>query len=129
MVRRDADSASRPLCWDLPGGNSEWPENLSEPISDLHKNDAIREVFEETKITLNLEDFSHKNLTYFETFFDPNKQIFTVLLGWKIPLTQAPPTIQLSEEHVEAQWLPIEEARKLDFGGKKGSFLPKILES
>ena len=129
MLQRSGDSASRPNCWDLPGGNSEWPQGYTQPISDLHKQDAAREVQEETGIVVEPSAFSLENLSYLETFFDPQKQIFTVLLGWSIQLTQPPSDVVLSHEHTAAQWLSLDEALNLDFGGQKGAFLAKILKA
>lgn len=129
MLQRDGESASRPLCWDLPGGNSEWPENITQPTSDLHIQDAIREIAEETGIQISADHFQKPNLTYVETFFDPEKQIFTVLFGWSIELQREPPQVQLSEEHIAFQWLPVPEALELDLGGSKGAFLQRILQS
>lgn len=129
MLQRDGGSISRPLCWDLPGGNSEWPQNITTPTSDLHKLDAAREIQEETGLVVEASEFSQDKLAYLETFFDPQAQIFTVLLGWKIELKNAPQAVQLSEEHADSRWVSIDDALKLDFGGQKGSFLAKILEN
>jgi 8-oxo-dGTP pyrophosphatase MutT (NUDIX family) len=127
MLQRSGDSASRPNCWDLPGGNSEWPQGYNEPTSDLHKQDAAREVEEETGIVVDPSVFSLIHLSYLETFFDPNKQIFTVLLGWSIKLKEPPSDVVISHEHTAFQWVGLEEALSLDFGGQKGAFLAKIL--
>lgn len=132
LVQRDGNSFSRPLCWDLPGGNSEWPEHLSEPTSDLHQLDASREIREETGLDVPASEFHHGHLVYFETFFDPKKQIYTVLLGWHVELEspgQDLPPVTLSEEHVQAEWVEPGEALSLDFGGEKGAFLPRILQA
>lgn len=131
ILRRDANSFSRPDCWDFPGGNSEWPTDIVEPTSNLHQRDAAREVLEETGIHLVPAEFSQENLVYLETFFDPNKQIFTVLFGWHIPLPRNfdRNSIRLSHEHTEFSWIKPEEAQTFDFGGKKGEFLQRILRS
>lgn len=131
IVRRDANSFSRPNCWDLPGGNSEWPSDITEPTSNLHQRDASREVFEETGIHVDPEGFTQENLKYLETFFDPEKQVFTVLLGWLIQLPEDfnPNSVQLSEEHVEYLWVDPVSAGEFDFGGKRGEFLSRILRS
>lgn len=129
FLQRSEDSVSRPLCWDLPGGNSEWPQGYTEPISDLHQLDAAREVHEETGLIVEPSEFSRENLSYFETFFDPTKQVFTVLLGWNIHLKNLPEDIRISEEHKEFRWLRPDQARELDFGGSKGVFLSKIVHN
>jgi 8-oxo-dGTP pyrophosphatase MutT (NUDIX family) len=129
MLQRSSDSASRPLCWDLPGGNSEWPEGITEPTSNLHQFDAAREIQEETGLVVDPSEFTQDKLSYLETFFDPQSQIFTVLLGWKIELASSPQAVAISEEHVDSRWLSVEEALKLDFGGKKGGFLAKIIQN
>lgn len=131
LVKRDANSFSRPNCWDFPGGNSEWPTDVVEKTSNLHQRDATREVLEETGLHIDPSEFSKENLRYLETFFDPEKQIFTILLSWHILLPDSvdPNSIQLSEEHTEYQWLSPSEAEQLDFGGNKGQFLLRILRS
>lgn len=130
LVQRDANSFSRPNCWDLPGGNSEWPTDIVEPTANLHQRDVSREVFEETGIHIDPEQFRRENLSYLETFFQPEKQVFTMLLGWHIQLPDSfdPSTVKLSEEHRDFQWLAVSAAMALDFGGKRGEFLPKILD-
>lgn len=127
LLRRDANSFSRPNCWDFPGGNSEWPAEVIEPTSNLHQRDASREVYEETGIHIDPSEFSRGNLVYVETFFDPNKQVFTVLFGWRV--SARTDIIKLSEEHTEYVWITPSEAQSFDFGGKKGEFLLRILQS
>ena len=129
LLQRDPRSASRPNCWDFPGGNSEWPTGLSEPTSNLHQLDASREVEEETGILVSPNKFTQTQLKYFETFFDPEKQIFTILLGWYILLGSNTNEVRLSEEHTEFVWVEKSEALNYDFGGAKGAFLPRIIKS
>ncbi len=131
VVQRDAASFSRPGSWDFPGGNSEWPENISAPTSNLHQHDASREVWEETGVRLEPTEFIRDRLIYLETFFDPEKEIFTMLLGWKIALPPKfdPNSVRLSEEHVAFRWIKPVDALSLDFGGVKGAFLVRILNS
>lgn len=131
LLKRDAASFSRPLVWDFPGGNSEWPSEIVEPTANLHQRDAAREVFEETGIHVNPAEFKQDALVYLETFFSPDRQIFTVLLGWRIKLLDdfEPEQVRLSEEHVEFAWLPLKEALDQDFGGSRGEFLRRILQA
>lgn len=132
LLQRDENSFSRPLAWDLPGGNSEWPKGLREPTSDLHQLDAAREIREETGLDVPASEFHHGNLVYFETFFDPHKQIYTVLLGWHVSLEtdgEDIPVLEISEEHVQAGWFEPGEALIQDFGGEKGAFIPRILQA
>lgn len=131
LLQRDPQSFSRPNCWDLPGGNSEWPTHITHPTSNLHQIDAAREVAEETGIELSPSAFTHNALVYFETFFDPGREIFTVLCGWRIELPDEEELsqVQLSEEHTDFVWETPGEALTLDFGGQKGAFLPRILQA
>lgn len=131
LVQRDMEAASRPGKWDLPGGNSEWPTDVFEPTTNLHQRDASREVFEETGLHIEPAEFNLKNLVLMETFFDPDKQVFTVLLGWKIQLPNnlIPESIQLSHEHTLFEWANLDQAGDFDFGGTKGEFVPRIIKN
>jgi 8-oxo-dGTP pyrophosphatase MutT (NUDIX family) len=131
MLQRDAASFSRPNQWDFPGGNSEWPDDVTEPTANLHQRDASREVFEEAGIRLDPAGFTFDRLIYLETFYDPRVQIFTTLLGWQIDLPDDfdPESVRLSEEHVAYRWLPLTEALALDFGGERGVFMVRILRA
>lgn len=53
ILQRSADSATRPKCWDLPGGNVEWPAS-SVDIQDSHLADLAREVKEETGLIIDI---------------------------------------------------------------------------
>ncbi len=44
ILQRDSNSFSRPDCWDLPGGNAEWPIEGQVSTADLHQADTAREV-------------------------------------------------------------------------------------
>ncbi len=129
LLRRDAASFSRPGAWDLPGGNSEWPAT-TEPTVNLHQIDAAREVEEETGIGLTPDQFALANLIHLETHFDPERQIFTVLLGWRIVLPDSfgLESIRLSQEHTDYLWSKLDEASLMDFGGNKGQFMQRILQ-
>jgi 8-oxo-dGTP pyrophosphatase MutT (NUDIX family) len=130
ILRRDGDSSSRPLAWDLPGGNSEWPETL-ENIGGLHKKDASREVLEETGIEINPSKFSIGNLVSFRTFFEAQKQIFSVIVGWKIDLSNDfdEEIIKISDEHVDYKWITSDELEDYDFGGVKGEFIIEMIKN
>src|SRR5688500_13998702 len=75
LLQRDPRSASRPNSWDFPGGNSEWPSGVTKATSNLHQLDTAREIQEETGIQVDPAKFSLPTLKYFETYFDPDKQI------------------------------------------------------
>jgi 8-oxo-dGTP pyrophosphatase MutT (NUDIX family) len=131
LLQREPQSLSRPNYWDVPGGNSEWPTGLTEPTSNLHQADAAREVQEESGITIDPTEFTLDKLVYFETFFHPQKQVFTILCGWKIRLPNNfdPASVVISDEHSRYQWLNYTEALQQDFGGPVGSFMNRIISA
>ena len=125
LLKRSQEAASRPGCWDLPGGNSEWPETTNSGF-DLHAHDVVREIKEETSIDVDTDLINQSNLTYFSTYFDATKQIFTVICGWKIILNDQP-TVGLSNEHTEYIWADPVHLDSFDFGGNKGEFVKEII--
>lgn len=129
LLQRSNDAESRPKCWDLPGGNSNWPRQLLESAADLHYQDLVREIEEETSLVYPAEQVSFENLVYFSTFFDVKKQIYTMITGWQLDyeaaLTQ---TVQLSSEHQQQAWVEFNDLSHYDFGGDKGQFVVEIIK-
>lgn len=131
IVRRSEESKSRPGCWDLPGGNSEWPENIEHHLQNMHMEDISREIKEETGLTVNAEHFSKENLVFFRTFFEYGKEVYSIITGWKVELPSdfERNSIELSDEHVEFSWVAFDELSDFDFGGEKGSFVVDIIRA
>jgi 8-oxo-dGTP pyrophosphatase MutT (NUDIX family) len=129
ILKRSVDSISRPNCWDLPGGNSEWPEANQSSAANLHLIDLKREVFEETSLIIKLDDLTLANLVHFSTYFDSEKQIFTVIGGWLIDyLNTDQKEIRISSEHQEYIWVSEADLSNYDFGGVKGAFVLDIIK-
>lgn len=106
ILKRSAASKSRPACWDLPGGNSEWPKQNQESAANLHLADLKREIFEETALNVNLKDLSLDKLLHFSTYFDSDKQIFTIIAAWLIDYVDTDQaSITISSEHQAAACL------------------------
>jgi len=74
ILQRDLKSDSRPSCWDLPGGNSEWPENSEIDLENMHQKDIAREIKEETQLTVFDQHFTHNNMVFFRTFYEAKKR-------------------------------------------------------
>lgn len=129
IVQRSADADSRPNCWDTPGGNSEWPAQSAQPQNNPHLADICREIQEESSITIDPSTLGHADLVYHETYYDPTKEIFTVLFGWRIDLPDNfdRSQVQISDEHQDFAWVSPEQAQTYDFGGPRGDFMKKIL--
>lgn len=129
LIQRPPDDSSRPNCWDFPGGNSEWPQGLRHNTSNLHQLDITREIREEVGLEVSPETFSLSALKYLETFYEPGREIYTVLLGWRLdlPADFDRQQIRLSHEHTTHVWVAPESARNYDFGGERGSFMLRIL--
>ncbi|NCN87356.1 MAG: NUDIX domain-containing protein [Candidatus Pacebacteria bacterium] len=127
ILKRSANSNSRPDKWDLAGGNSEWPSDDRQGHG-IHREDVAREINEETGIEVSAETFDFSTLTFFDTFFDSKKQVFTVICGWKYNLPEEFDRngIKISDEHGEAKWVNKKQLEKIDFGGVKGEFVKNI---
>lgn len=141
ILKRALDAKSRPGCWDLPGGNSEWPAETQASAPDLHQQDVAREIEEETGVKADPQHFDFKSLVYLSTYFDSQKQIYTVIFGWKAPEQLisksdsdfAPqdnfPQIEISPEHSEFFWVSLDQLDNYDFGGVKGQFVVDIIKA
>lgn len=129
LLKRSPASKSRPGKWDLAGGNSEWPE-IEESVFGLYRQDIAREIHEETGLTADPKYFDLDQLIFFDTFFDFNKQIYSVICGWKyeLPTDFERTQIKLSPEHSEVQWLKLGNLNAVDFGGEHGEFLKRMVE-
>ncbi|MBP7768552.1 NUDIX domain-containing protein [Candidatus Woesebacteria bacterium] len=129
ILKRSAESKTRPDQWDLPGGNSEWPAVELENQRDLHKDDVVREIFEETGIELSRTDI--KKCSHISTFFEAKTQIFAIIVGWevKLPATFKPDSILLSAEHSDFAWITTAQFDSYDFGfaGEKDGFIREIV--
>ncbi len=125
LLRRDANSASRALQWDLPGGNSEWPDG-SRSGNNLHAQDIAREIEEETAIHIIPDQFKHDTLLLFETYFFA--EVFTILVGWLVELPEDfdRDQVKISHEHDQLVWQPFEESAGYDFGFANEFIVPMI---
>jgi len=130
ILQRTKNALSRPLAWDLPGGNSEWPETLKNR-EDLHKEDAAREILEETGIEIQPSKFVIENLISFRTFFEVKKQIFSIIVGWKINLDSDfdEESVKISNEHINYKWIELSEINNYDFGGVRGEFIVEMIKN
>ncbi len=127
LLQRNSSSISRPNCWDLPGGNSEWPALQQTSAANLHLADISREIFEETALEVSENIFDLSKLTHFSTYFDSQQQIFTIICGWGIDFSltnQA--AIQISSEHQKYAWVTQTNLANYDFGGDRGAFVLDI---
>lgn len=129
ILKRSADSGSRAEKWDLPGGNTEWPDSLQD-VRNPHLHDVVREVFEETGIELALSAVS--DCVYVGSYFEPGKQIYTIILGWSITLPSGvvQQDILLSDEHTAFAWIGLSEFDQYDFGfaGDQNGFIRLMME-
>lgn len=126
ILKRSEDSKSRPGMWDLPGGNVEWPDS-KEDKKDLHIEELLREIVEETGVIVNEDEFEN---CYVGTYFSAEKKVFTIILGWKLELSQIP-EVKISDEHTEYAWMKLEEGPNYDFGfaGGKDGFIRKMIDN
>jgi len=126
LLQRDENSATRPLKWDLPGGNSQWPTEEKRDSTGLHKEDAAREIKEETGISVVSDQFTKDSLVYFDTTFF--NTIFTIITGWvvELPLDFNREQVVISEEHIAFEWVPFDEAREYDFDFARSFIIPMI---
>ncbi len=130
ILKRAENSATRANQWDLPGGNSEWPTEKIGVIRDMHLVDLKREIIEETGITA--EAFATAPaLVSFETCFEAEKNMYTIIVGWKITIIDAfiQESVVLSDEHSEYQWINMHDISTFDFGFAGGGegFISRII--
>lgn len=133
LLKRGANEHSRPLAWDLAGGNCDWPSEIKVNTENLHFGEAVREIYEETGIKVLESDFrDNAKLSFFMTFFEPENELYSIVLGWSYDLPSGfdQNSIKISHEHVEYKWVGLEEFEELDFGKeKRGDFIKKIILS
>lgn len=112
LLRRSTKETSFHGLWELPGGKVENGEN---PL-----NTAITELFEETGIKVEPELAIDSRHGFFAPHRDHDmKKIYYAFL---IPLNPSEhcgkfysfPTIELSEEHDDYVWLPLEKAIQIE---------------
>ncbi len=135
LLQRSQSAESRPGCWDLPGGNSEWPAtSVTQPTANLHQADVAREIAEETGLQVHADYFTLSTLNYFESFYQPSNQIYTIICGWQVTdpagvglatrIDQL--TVTISVEHQRYAWVSESDLAQYDFGGAKGEFVMQI---
>lgn len=129
VLQRSADAFSRPNCWDLPGGNSEWPESDQASAADLHQLDVAREIQEESHLSAAPELFNLDRLNYFSSYFDQSKQMYTIICGWQINLADTDQAeIIISPEHQNLAWVSASDLANYDFDAIKGQFVLAIVK-
>lgn len=129
LLQRSADAQSRPGAWDLPGGNSEWPHPEQNSVSNLHLDDISREISEETSLSVLQNAFALSQLIHFSTYFDSEKQVFTIICGWLIDFSSTNQVeIVISSEHQNYIWASQANLANYDFGGDSGSFVLDTIE-
>lgn len=124
-LRRDPGDHSRSGAWDLPGGGYERGEDVIEAIK--------REVQEEAGIIANsLFPFYFANKVGTKKGLFAGENVFAICYvcrDWGNALSGASGKegdIQLSEEHVEYQWVTPQEFAQLDFAQDDGFFAAAI---
>lgn len=137
ILQREQTAKSRPLCWDLPGGNSEWPKTVKDQDGvvqnqeNLHQKDIAREILEETGITVFDEHFTFENMVLFRTFFEAEHEVYSIITGWKVELPDdfESNLVRLSDEHINHKWVTFDELNEYDFGGKRGEFIKDVIRA
>ena len=121
ILKRSSDALSRPNCWDLPGGNSEWPSEEQPSAANLHQADIVREVIEETNLEVAAKLFDLSRLVSFSTYYDHDKQVYTVICAWTIDFSETNQgEIKISSEHQDLAWVRANDLDSYDFGVLKG---------
>lgn len=129
LLKRNSDSKSRPDCWDLPGGNSEWPDHDQKSAPNLHLSDIAREILEESSLGVALNAFDLKNISHLSTYFDSETQVYTMICGWLVDFSLTDQkAIQISDEHQEYAWVSEADLGNYDFGGVRGTFVLDIVK-
>ncbi len=124
LLKRSLDSKSRAGKWDLPGGNSEWPQ-VNKDLENSYKQDIVREIKEETCIDVSQDVFEYDNICYFGTYFQAQKQVYTIIVGWSI-LLEKKEDVRISNEHIDFRWVSKQELDDYDFG-QTGYFVKQMI--
>ncbi len=128
ILRRNNDASSRPGAWDLPGGNAEWPELRQKSVANLHQADISREVKEESNLLVNKDIFDLQHLLYFSSYFETDRQVYTIICGWGLFFTETDQAeIKISDEHQDLAWISQDQIDNYEFAGEKGQFIKEIL--
>jgi 8-oxo-dGTP pyrophosphatase MutT (NUDIX family) len=128
LLKRVSDASSRPNAWDLPGGNAEWPKKNQVSLANLHQNDIAREVKEESNLTVDPKIFNLDHLIYFSSYFEANRQIYTVICGWGLEFSETNQAeILISAEHQDQAWINSGELDNYNFGGERGEFIKEMI--
>jgi len=127
ILKRAVGDGYRAEKWDLPGGNVEWPE-IEASERDLHQAEIVREISEETGISLLPNQFQAP--VYMGTYFEKEKELYTIIVGWSVRITERP-SVSLSPEHSEFTWISREQLDSYDFGfaGEKEGFIRRTIEA
>lgn len=150
ILQRSTASPTRPNCWDLPGGNVEWPSSTID-LKDAHLIELTREVEEETGLTIvsHQANSQQSNINqvgrpgsynqqalkncYISTFFESSRQIYTIIVGWQyqLPESTESPRVVLSDEHQNYAWIKSTDFDRYDFGfaGEEGGFIRRMIRS
>lgn len=122
ILKRSPHAFTRPAQWDLPGGNCEWPQSNTD-VANPNLPELLREIQEETGIVVDANLLSAVPL-HVSTYFEADKQVYTIIVGWKI-LLPAQPAVVISDEHIEFAWIKPEQFGNYDFGfaGKPDGFI------
>lgn len=127
LLQRSHSASSRPGAWDLPGGNSEWPDSSANQ-ANLHLQDVARELQEETGLQLDAAKLDLAKITHLSTYFSADKQIYTVIVGWMAAFAETNQTeIKLSAEHEQYVWVTQGQLTDYDFGGPAGGFVVEMI--
>lgn len=132
ILKRVAEVKSRPNCWDLPGGNSEWPASNTVSQFNLHQLDIKREIQEETGFLADQRIFDLPHLIYFSTFFDQTAEVYSIICGWRVLASEIENfkanQVQIQiKEHSQYSWVNQANLSNYDFGQAKGKFLIEII--
>ncbi len=129
ILKRSTKAKSRPGKWDLPGGNSEWPQNQTQVQQNLHRLDIAREIQEETGLIIDHKHFNVKNLVFFTSYFEPDKKVYSINCGWQVKNLepQLKTQVKISPEHTDSTWINLEQLANYDFGGPARDYETQVI--
>ena len=110
-IRRTETAPTRPLCWDLPGGDLEFGE------------DPMQGIIRETKEEVGL-NFEYLELWDIAAIVVPEGD-FWVTIAYKAKYDSG--EVKLSYEHDEFKWVTPEEFLQLKSSEKLQRFVKKLL--
>lgn len=123
--RAENRPGARPGKWDFPGG-SIGPHDFSQNQQNPSEKAIEREILEETGLEISDVKVVHAESVVKKT--QSSGDVLVLALGYRCVVKGHKPTVALSEEHTEYEWISRQELQNIDFGDD-GGFHKRIVDA